>query len=163
VAKADVLVLRISAEDKASIKAAAEVIGKSLTTFITEAAVKQAAQVKRRPPRKQSAAKGVHGGVPTFFRACCYEAAQGGENGYDSAAWHLANSLGSQQPYDIEADDWAKEMEALQDSIGNDDDQAIWEWFKRHYPKCIALVPVRRRAQFVAGVRRAAEDGRIDF
>jgi uncharacterized protein (DUF1778 family) len=158
VTKAEVLVLRISTKDKAAIKEAAERSAKSLTTFITEAAVRQAAQVERRPP----STKGVHGGVPTFFRACCFEAAQGGANGYKIAAWHLSNSLGSQQPYDLDDEEWERVLEALKQAITDDDDVAIWNWFKRHYPRCMALVPARRREQFVAGVRRAEEDGRIE-
>jgi hypothetical protein len=30
----------------------------------------------------ESTVRGVHTGVPSYFRGCCYEAAQGGTNGY---------------------------------------------------------------------------------
>jgi len=36
-------------------------------------------------------------------------------------------------------------------------------WFMDHYPRCMALVPSRRCEQFVAGVRRAFEEGRIEL
>lgn len=154
--KGEIIMLRVSTEDKAAIKAAADSIHKSLTTFITDAAMKQAQQIERRPP-----AKGVHGGVPSFFRACCFEAAQGGESGYFGAGWHLANSLGSQIPDDLEIEEWQDEIDALQELLADDDGQGVWAWFRYHYPKCMALVPTRRREQFVAGVRQADEDDRI--
>jgi hypothetical protein len=102
------------------------------------------------------------GGVPTFFKACCFEAANGGANGYAHPGWHLAASLGTQVPDDIERDDdWQEEVEALEQLLADNDDESVWAWFKRHYPKCMALVPVRRRMQFVAGVRQAYEDDRV--
>jgi hypothetical protein len=155
--KGESVVLRISAEDKKAIKAAAERGGKSLTTFITEAAMKQAREVERRPP-----AKGIHGGVPTFFRACCMTAASGGESGYASPGWHLASAVGSQIPYDLDLDEWEQEVDALKELLADGDDEGAWDWFKRHYPKCMALVPTRRRDQFVQGVRRAYDEDRIE-
>ncbi len=150
------VLLRLSTENKAAIESAAAALGKSVTTFLTEAALTRARQIKRRSP-----ARGAHGGVPTFFRACCHEAAQGG-NGYGGAAWHLANSIGSQMPDDLEVQEWAKLVDELIELIDNDDEQGVWDWFKHHYPKCMALVPSRRREQFVDGVRRAREDGRLE-
>lgn len=158
--KGETIVLRVSGENKAAIKSAAANLRQSLTTFITEAALKRARQVVKRPPTR-----GVHGGVPSFFRACCIEAGQGGANGYASAGWHLANSIaGSQMPYDLEPEEWEKEIEALKELLvdDDDDDEGVWAWFTRHYPKCTELVPTRRRSQFVAGVRQANEDGRIE-
>ena len=100
--------------------------------------------------------------MPTFFRACCATAASGGENGYASPGWHLANALGSQIPHDVELDDWVTEVETLQELIAAEDDEGVWKWFKQHYPKCMALVPTRRREQFIDGVRRAQDEGRIE-
>lgn len=156
--KAETIVLRVSSENKASIKLAAEGLRQSVTTFITEAALKRARQVATRPP-----ARGVHGGVPSFFRACCLEAGRGGTNGYASAAWHLANSIGSQMPHDLADEEWEKEIDALKELLASDDDDGVLDWFTRHYPKCMKLVPARRRSQFVAGVRQAEEDGRIEY
>jgi hypothetical protein len=121
----------------------------------TKAATKQARAVARRP------ARGIHGGVPGFFLAACHTAAQGGANSYASAGWHLANSVGGEVPYDVELDEWVDEVEVLQKLAAVDDRRAVWDWFAAHYPKAMALIPARRRDQFVAGVRRAWEDGRI--
>jgi hypothetical protein len=157
VAKAEVLVLRISTEDKATIKAASERLGKSLTTFITEAASKRAREIQKRPP-----GRGVHSGVPSFFKACCFEAARGGTGGYDVPGWHLTAALGGQAPYDLDEDEWHDELEKLEQLLSGDDDNAVFAWFEQHYPRCMVLIPARRREQFVVGVRRAHEDGRLD-
>jgi hypothetical protein len=154
--KEEAVMLRISTEDKATIKAAADSVNKSLTTFITEAALKQARQVKRRPP-----AKGIHGGVPTFFRALCAEAANGGAHGYSVPGSHLANALGSAAPDDLDNDEWQVEIDELTGLLADDDDKPVLAWFVQHFPKCMALVPARRRAQFVVGVRAAHEEGRV--
>jgi hypothetical protein len=148
--KGESLLLRLSSEDKAAIKAAADRQGLSLTTFITDAALKRAQQVQKAP-----APRGVHGGVPGFFRACCHEAQQGGANGYSNAGWHLANALDNECPYDLELDEWQQEVEKLKSLLAADNTEGVWEWFERHLPKCAALIPARRRDQFVAGVRRA--------
>ena len=156
--------LRISTENKATIKEAATIVGKSLTTFITDAALKQAKQVERRPP-----ARGVHGGVPSWFRATCYEASKGGAGGYKIAGYKLASSLGKESPHDIEDDEWSEEIEKLKGLLDVavkrsshgpytriDDGAPVIAWFTEHYPKAMALVPARRRDQFVAGVARGA-------
>ena len=155
--KGESILLRLSSEDKAAIKAAADRQGLSLTTFITEAALKRAQQVQKAP-----VSRGVHGGVPTFFRACCHEAQQGGKNGYSNAGWHLTNAIGNECPYDLELDDWQQEVQKLHSLLAADDTEGVWEWCTRHYPTCMKLVPYRRRDQFVAGVRRAYDDGRVE-
>ena len=128
-----------------------------MTTFLTDAALKRARQVKKRP-----LSRGVRSGVPSFFRACCYEAANGG-GGYSGPGWHLANAIGSQSPYDLEEDEWQQEVEKLRALLADDESEGVWDWFKQHYPKCMQLVPARRREQFVDGVRQAYEEGRLEL
>ncbi len=106
--------------------------------------------------------RGVHEGAPTFFRACCFEAKHGGASSYAHPGWHLAGALGSQIPHDIELHDWADEVETLKDLLADDDGEGVWKCFKQHYPRCFALIPSRRRDQFIEGVRRAFEEGRVE-
>jgi hypothetical protein len=106
--------------------------------------------------------RGIHSGVPSFFRANCYEASKGGAGGYVNAGWHLASAVGTQSPYDVELDEWQHEVDALKLLLDHDDNEAIWKWYACHYPRCMQLVPSRRREQFVAGVRQAYEEGRIE-
>ena len=110
-----------------------------------------------------SHSRGVHSGVPSFFRALCFEASRGGTNGYSNPGWHLASALGSQSPYDLEEYEWADEVEKIKALLDEDDDKLVIAWFMDHYPRCMALVPSRRCEQFVAGVRRAFEEGRIEL
>ena len=39
------------------------------------------------------------------------------------------------------------------------DEDAVWQWFHDHLPRCAALVPSKRRSNFVEGVRGAFEEG----
>ncbi len=160
--KSELIALRVSPEYKAALQDSAAQMGESLTTFIEKAINSRIQVIKRRPPKREPT-RGVHEGVPSFFRGCCLEAQRGGENGYANAAWHLSGALGSQIPYDIEDDDWADQIDALKGLIKDEDGEGVWSWFKRHYPKCMQLVPTRRREQFVSGVYRAYQDGRIEL
>jgi Protein of unknown function (DUF1778) len=135
------LVLRISIEQKAEIQSGANALGQSLTTFFIDAALKQA--------------RGVHGGVPTWFRATCYEAANGGATSYETAGRKLASAVGAEVPHNVDLDDWVAEVAVLIDLLAGKDERGAWEWFQQHYPKFMALVPARRREQFIAGVLRA--------
>jgi hypothetical protein len=102
-----------------------------------------------------------HTGVPSFFRACCYEASLGGVNTYRLAAWHLTIHLYDQVPDNAEIDDWEKHVERLRAACGKEDEDIIWDWFKRYYPKCMRLVPSRRKKQFTDGVLDAYREGRM--
>lgn len=105
-------------------------------------------------------------GIPTFFRACCREA-RTQRNGYAGPGYHLAIGLAGMVPYDCDDDDWQEELNKLEALLSPTDpgklrdDNAVWEWFASHYPKCMALVPRRRREQFLKGVYQALDDDRI--
>jgi hypothetical protein len=77
------------------------------------------------------------------------------------AGWHLGNALASEQPDDLNLDEWCEEVEKLQQLLDADDDTAAWQWFASHYPVAMALIPARRRGQFVGGVRNAHNEGRV--
>jgi hypothetical protein len=124
----------------------------------------------------------VFTGVPTFFRCCCLEAAQGGTCGYQHPAYQLASHLSGLHPYGATCEEWQQELDRLSDLLmpvapensepawaGRAvqvaylprDADAVWAWFAEHYPKCMALIPARRRRQFLAGVYRCFEDYNI--
>ena len=94
-----VIVVRVDEATKRRFEEAAQRKGKTMTTFLVEATDREARRVEREP-----AQGGVHGGVPTYFRARCHEASRGGNEGYDGAGYHLVIHLGSQMPYDVEFD-----------------------------------------------------------
>ena len=109
----------------------------------------------------RTSVRGVHTGIPSFFRATCQTASYGGASGYASAGWHLANALGTQMPHDINEEEWWQEIETLSDFAAANDGRAMWGWFQAHLPRAMTLVPSKRRDQFTEGVRRAWEEERF--
>ncbi len=105
--------------------------------------------------------EGQHSGVPSFFRACCHEASVGTQHTYAHPGYQLALHLYSQQPSDLGEDEWANEIKRLCDFLDAGNAEGAWNWFCEHFPKCMKLVPKRRLKQFVTGVSRAYEDGKI--
>ena len=162
------LMIRIDEGLKEKIRAAATMNGESLTTFTTKALVhalrrnKRQQRNEKREPKKW---RGVHYGVPRFMWALCMEARQGGRNTYRNVGYQLAIHLGEQRPADIQLKEWIEEVEDLNRLLGSDsytaDPEDAWDWFTSHFPRIMELVPSRRRAQFVAGVREARADGRL--
>ena len=75
------LILRVNRETKLRIAEAARRRGKSMSSFIMDAAEAEARRVEARPPSDQ----GDSGARPAFFRALCLTASQGGANGYFEA------------------------------------------------------------------------------
>lgn len=98
----------------------------------------------------------VFEGVPSYFIGCCQES-KGHPKGYSHAGYHLAIHVeGSDIPYDASFEDWEGPIALLKRHILARNDRAIIRWFCDHYPRCMELVPKRRRSSFVDGVYRAA-------
>ena len=154
--KETTIVLRMSAELKATITAAAEQLGVPLGTFITDTALKRALQLQR-----ARAAAVEEAQVPADFRTLCKQAVKGA-NGYATPGWHLATLVGIQRAAGMDDETWARQVDALKALLANRDDEAAWAWFQLHFPRCMALVPPRRREQFIYGVREAYEQDLIN-
>ena len=149
--------IRVDQDTKQTIEEAARRQGKSLTSFVIDAAVKAANRV----PEDQVRSARKSRGVPKYFRACCMEASRGGELGYGHPAYHLSIHLDSEVPWEADIDGWNDEIQTLLEHLENHDDEGIWDWFTEHYPACMELVPRRRWKQFVQGVYVAHEQDRI--
>ena len=156
--KGEVVVMRVSEEEKTVIAEAAGKLGKSATRFVVDAALKEARAIA-----KKGGPRGVHTGAPSYLKALCFEAAQGGAGGYSHVGYRLAAGVGAEQPHDVEENEWADEVEKLSEMLDRDDSEPVWRWFRDHYPKIMALVPTRRREQFLAGVREAHQEGLIEL
>lgn len=152
-----IIVLRMSAELKATITAAAEQLGLPLTTYIIDAALKRALHLRQ---ENASGAQGVR--LSADFRILCNEAVKGTADGYATPGYRLAALVGMQRPDGIDYETWLTQVDALKALLANRDDAATWAWFQQHYPDCMALVPARRREQFLYGVRRAYEQDLIN-
>jgi len=176
VGKSKTICFRVSAEEKERIEDAARRKGQSVTTFLQKAAEAAVRKVEAMPATKPR----QFGGVPTYFRACCWEASQGGATGYKRPAYELARHLAHEQPYEMGDDEWSAELQELADLLMPEapdrpttpgglsmiayelrDDEAVWAWFEEHYPRCMKLIPRRRRKQFVEGVYECADNDDI--
>jgi hypothetical protein len=163
-AKDTVIVLRIDSEIKAQITAAADRQGKSVTSFITQAALKAAGKAGGSMNASLLKPKG-RGPCPTYFVARCFEAQSGGENGYKGAGHTLTSNLPGEIPWDLEEGEWEARIETLRSffgPFGKCDGEAVLSWFDENLPRCMALIPKRRRNQFLAGVCLAVDEGQLD-
>jgi hypothetical protein len=107
---------------------------------------------------------------PTFFRAACREASQGGAgHTYRHAGYTLAGHIAGLVLFGAEDEPWLAAVDELASLIRPDDgplmvnDAAVIGWFKHHLPGCIALVPARRRGAFLEGLYEFVieEDGNL--
>jgi predicted transcriptional regulator len=155
----DTFFFRIDPETKKRLQKAARTAGVSMTTFVTEAVRKAASEAERRKP--PALPKAGFRGVPSFFQASCMEAQQGGENGYRWAGHTLARHGGELLELSYsDAEEVADKLDELAEALHTEPDEAnVLTWFDREFPKCMELVPSRRRGQFVQGVAEAYEEG----
>lgn len=91
-------------------------------------------------------------GVPTFFRAGCQIARSGRFGGFANPGRELTRHLWRLVPDGLTDQDWSNEIDHLIERCERSDDEAVLSWFSQRYPRCIALVPVRRRRTFLRGV-----------
>ena len=108
-------------------------------------------------------------GAPTDFRCRIFEAAtrepitRNTKTGrliradYAHAAAHLAIHI--EEYLSTEA---LEELQALSDESDSDSfNRRLLDFFDKEFPGCMALVPRRRRNQFLKGILRVMEDGRF--
>jgi len=158
--KNDLLIVRIDEKDKETIRQAAARRGESMTTFIGRACVREAQKELKKGARK--VIKVAHSGeCPTYFRIGCAEASHGGTNTYSNAAWHLAIHLHELTPNEIEPQEWNVMQRKLKEALDDQDVNAVFEWFRTVLPRCMKLVPYRRKKQFFQGVLAAHREGRL--
>lgn len=158
-AKDESLVIRIEGEVKRQLEAAASREGLSLSTFVIRAAMAKAQNVLKKP----EPAKGAFRGVPTFFRALCDEATRGGSLGYEGVGFSLARTIPTMCPDDLTEEEWQEEVAGLLELFNDEDHDGVWSWLGTHFPKCMELVPARRKDQFLSGFYRHVEGNGIEF
>jgi hypothetical protein len=164
-AKTEMIVIRVDAEAKRRFEEAAEGMNLTLTSFLVRSAEaaaeiaekKQAkARVAPRPaPRKTS------GACPAFFKATCWEARRGGGHGYDWSGRKLIGCAASLIAADTTEELYEK-FEELKGLIQAHNNDGVLAWFDTELPRCMELIPRRRRASFLAGVyTEVEEDGGV--
>lgn len=139
--KSDVIQMRVEPELKEQIERAAARCGLSVSAFVLQAARRAA---KESPMQVDVDSRSR--GVPSFFRALCATAARGGRRGYWAAGYELARHtddiLGG-----VADDDFEQLRQAVRGDLS-----AVVEWYERRLPRCVRLVPARRRLNFAEGV-----------
>ena len=159
-AKTASIIVRVDPAVKQRIEEAATRAGKSLTTFILEAATAAAMKATTEADHTHAATARCEG-IPKYFAILCREARNGGTHGYDGPAFHLAIHVHDESPDDVTWEEWQDECARLNELCRAGDDRGVWKWFRRHYPASMKLVPPRRKQQFLKGVYKAFEEERI--
>ena len=94
-------------------------------------------------------------GVPSFFRCSCQEASAGGAHSYKWAGRALAQNLCRLIPDDMNGDQWREQLDELESLLKDERHEDIVAWLAERFPRCLALVPNRRRTAFFEGFRQA--------
>jgi len=98
------------------------------------------------------------GALPGFFRAHVLQA-RASRTGYEEAGCHLAIHVRQILEGDVD-DDVLDQLDAIlanrTAAVG-----VMWEWFRATLPRCMALVPSRRKATFLRGVQSAIDEERV--
>jgi len=94
-------------------------------------------------------------GIPSFFRCFCQEACTGGTHGYKWAGWALAQNLHRLVPDDLDSNEWREQLADLESLLREERHQDVAAWLVERFPRCLALVPNRRRAVFFEGFHQA--------
>jgi hypothetical protein len=169
-ARSEFLILRVDTLLKERIATAASRLGQNVSTFVLQATEKAVAKVEAMPaPSAKPAGKGA---CPTWFAARCSEAVRGGAGGYGAAGLALARGLAALAPWEQSTDEWAEALADLGELLHvaaaartrpRPDPEAVWAWLARYLPRCAALIPRRRRNQFIEGIVNAVYDGTISL
>jgi hypothetical protein len=160
------IILRVHEDEKSRLEKAAGESGLTLTSFLLKAAERQAKEVDRKSARRAKSLKDAtrhgSGALPTFFRLTCMEARRGGHRGYDLAGYKLYGAAAELIEWN-NREEWQDRLDDLRDAIVQRDDDEVLGWFDRELPRCMALIPRRRRGAFLNGVYEKVEQIGVEF
>ncbi len=105
----------------------------------------------------------THGGTPTYFRALCLTASQGGAHSYKEVGYSFGMATESEIPFDADYDEWNIMLEEIRGYIENEDHKRIWQWYQGVYPQAMKLIPNGRKGTFIGGILEAYNDGKLWF
>ena len=75
-----------------------------------------------------------------------------GDVGFDHPGRELMRHVRTLVPDDVDDEDWSQVCDQLDIALGNRDLRPALRWFLDYFPRCMALVPRRRRTRFLMGV-----------
>ncbi|MBI5764283.1 MAG: hypothetical protein HZA51_12245 [Planctomycetes bacterium] len=151
-AKNETLIMRIDAERKKKLAERSARLGISVTAFVVKAIDQELSITEK---KSMQSVQAVFGGVPSFFRACCMTASTGGAGCYAVAAYELTRHLLDLCPHDTDQHEWHDLVNELSQL---EKEEEVLEWFDEHMPKCMKLVPKRRRQSFYKGFRQFEDE-----
>lgn len=150
-AKDGTIILRVSAEAKATLQAAAIRSGRTLTAFVTEAALERA--------ERENTTGETSDSVSPFMAAIL--SIQYGGSGYDLVARTVWRTITGDPPSGTSVRAWRAQGRALKAALAAEDVDSVWSWLTRNFPVESAAIPGRRRKGFLAGlIAVAADDAR---
>lgn len=95
----------------------------------------------------------VYEGVPTFFKAACWES-QHSPDGYQHAGSSFWGSIDRLTPFGASDEEWQTEIEDAGRMLEAGDSRGFEQWFKTRFPHCCRFVPKKRRESFFRGAQR---------
>jgi hypothetical protein len=151
--------MKVDSERKERWEQAAESLGLSLTSFLTEAADRATEAAERR---------GESNVFHKFIRNLSREATRGGSSNWAKFGRGLAGTLDSLQPGSSisSVPEWwihLLRLEQLLSRAHPRKDELVLEWFQKLLPSFVEAVPARRHQQFLRGVYEAWAEGECRF
>jgi hypothetical protein len=70
---------------------------------------------------------------------------------YAHCGFHLTLHLPDRIPHGAERGEWMQELSYLDKLFEDQEFDLAFQWFTEHFPKCMNLVPRRRRRKFIEG------------
>jgi hypothetical protein len=144
--KDSTLTLRIDAQSKQRIAAAARRKGRNLTGFVLETVLNSVRRSEGEANRKTIM-------TPAHFGKLCRAAWSGGEGDY----FHVGHELMTE----IERWKYPGSPTLERSLLSNDStDEDVFNWFAFHLYRYARMIPRRRTTRFVEGVRKAFKEAR---
>jgi hypothetical protein len=154
------IILRVDQATKDRWASVAQMRGQNLSTFVWHAVEKAAKQEQegKKMPVAIAKPKGK-GACPSWFFYQCQDCSRGGAWSYAAAGYWLVQKLfPAFCPMELTEREWDANLEELDALLKNQKNDAVIAWLEKAVPRCMALVPKRRRRQFLSGVYEAFDE-----
>ena len=131
--KDEVIIFRVDLALKRRVEDAARRQGKSVTSFLTEAADKAARKVEAMSETMSVKPRG-EGACPSYFVSLCHEATSGGKSGYQRAGHELTRHIADEMDWELADEERNARMSELRNLISERDDAGILSGSSRKCP-----------------------------
>ncbi len=102
----------------------------------------------------------AHYGIPIHFRGGIADVQQRTGTTYADIGWHFGLHMRELvEPFGYAAAE--RKLDRLEAYINAGNFDKALKWFDKEFPRCMALVPKRRRMSFIKGIDLAFEQERV--